>query len=1150
MRRTILACSSVLAFSLLPFAQSNYAVLGGTILDPQGHPFAGAALRLKSVSTETVREASSNNQGIFQIPSLLPGDYELTVEASGFAQITQNLRLEVGQQMTLTLSLKLASVKNVVEVAAVAPALHTTDAAVGEVVEPVSVRNLPLNGRMLIDLVLTVPGSHVSHGAQTGNMNPLYWRPGQRSAVSIGGSRPNGNFFLLDGTTNTDPTFNTQNLSPSPDAVEEFRVQTGSYSADMGGAGGGQINIVTHSGSNHFHGTVYEFLRNGAMDAHTFDAMGSNHLVQNNFGAAFGGPIAHNRTFFFANYEGSRHAMADTMIDTVPTEMETMGDFSMSGVNIYNPFSAHSNPNFDPSKPVSKSNPQIIRDQFPGNVIPMDMISPAAQQFLQQYVPQPMMDMSMGMSVMCGMAMMGAPTVVGAGTDCNNYTDVRNELHIADQGTVRIDHEISSGNSLTGRYSASAERGFMPADMISGLGTLLPGFGSFHDNFAQQGSLAWNRVLNASMVNSASIAVSRLAMHRLSENSDGNDIVSALGIQGVGFGGKGAYGAPFFNVQGYSPMGDNYIATPMKAWDTILEGRDLLSWQHGRHSLKFGASYRRFIWPMWGFFQNRGYYQFTNGFTTQTATNDGTGSGLASFLLGMPAVKQRQAGIPQMQLRQWYADAFAQDSLQLTHTTTVELGVRYEFMDPLVDISYTNSNLTFPDGVPTAFIGGQNGYPRGLKYPNTHNLAPRLGISQALPHLGVVFHSAFGIFFTPVDMNTWCNQRHNVPYVFPETQQFDNYTPPATLLAASTAQTSLNFGQPVLGQTTVSFTGMDPNAPSQYIEQWSFSVEKKLDNFTTLELGYLGSHGVHLQRAHLINNAPPGPGAIGPRRPYPRISFVPDTVLPDNVVYTAPATGCPNGAICFPVSTINLLENTAQSWYDAGYVNVRRRYAHGLTFLGNYTWAKNLSDAPDFRSPMFESAIPQNNNDLEAEKGPGCDLRHRFALSAVYEIPGVGHEGFLGAVTRNWEFSTLYQVQTGFPFTISVFGDTANSGTVLGENPIRANATGQEIFPSGTRTASAWFNTAAFVAPAAFTFGDVGRNSVYGPGMQTLDFALARSFSVSERLRFQFRGEFFNALNHTNLGTPDRFVNTPQFGTITETTTPGREIQLSARLSF
>ena len=1116
-------------FSLPSLSQSNYAVIGGSIVDPEMHPIAAAGVDVTSAATGAVRHAVTNALGLYEIPGLQPGNYELRVTAPGFGVSAQPLQLEVAQRLAIDIRLQVESRKEAVEVSSIPEAIHTADAAIGEVVEPTSVQNLPLNGRMLIDLVLTVPGAHISHGAQTGNMNPLYWRPGQRSAVSVGGSRPNGNYFLLDGTTNTDPTFNTQNLSPSPDAVQEFKVQTGSYSAEMGGAGGGQINIVTRGGTNQFHGTIYEFLRNGFMDATSFNSMGNNHMVQNNFGASLGGPIVHNRTFFFANYESYRHAMADVMIDTVPTPEEIGGDFTQSGVNIYDPANGR----------------QQFQYQGVLNKIDPTRIDPAVQKFLQAYVPKP--NVMPGMTMPCGSGNMGVPGVVGAGIDCNNYMDVRNELQVNNQGTVRIDQMFSNGDSLVARYSLSSETGFSPGEMPpSGVGSLLPGFGSFNDNFAQQGNVSWNKILSPTQVNTAAITVSRLAMHRYNEKAF-TDIIGQLPIQGVGFGGPGALGAPFFNVQGYSPMGDNYSATPMKAWDTIGETRDTFSWQEGRHSLKFGASYRQYIWPMWGFFQNRGYYQLTNGYTSDV--NHLGGSGLATFLLGLPAVKQRQAGIPQMQLRQWYAEGFAQDSFRLTRSTTIEAGLRYEFMNPLVDISYTNTNLTFNNGVPSIFIGGQNGYPRGLKYPNTHNVAPRLGLSQLFPR-GVVFHAAYGIFYTPVDMNTWCNQRHNVPYVFPETQQSDNFTPSPALFT-----NQLNFGQATLGQTVVGFTGLDPHAPSQYIQQWSGSIEKSLGSRTSLEIGYLGARGVHLQRAHLINNAPPGPGPIGPRRRFPTIAFVPNTALPSNITYVAPAAGCPNGAaLCTPVSTINLLEDTAQSWYDAGYINVRRRYARGLTFLGNYTWSKNLSNAPDFRSPMFEASIPQNNDNLAAEKGPACDVRHRFAVSAVYSIPGGDKLGWARRVTQHWQLSTVYQVQTGFPFTISVFGDTANSGTVLGDNPIRANFTGVPIFGSGTRTAAHWFNNSptnpSFVVPAAFTFGDVGRNSIYGPGLQTFDLALARDFAIAERMKFQFRGEFFNALNHTNLGTPDRFVNTPQFGTITEATTPGREVQLSARLSF
>jgi hypothetical protein len=672
----------------------------------------------------------------------------------------------------------------------------------------------------------------------------------------------------------------------------------------------------------------------------------------------------------------------------------------------------------------------------------------------------------------------------------------------------------------------------------------LPGFGVNFNNLSQQAVGSWNHIFASNRVNTVSLALSRLSMDRTSQNDGTNNIVGALGIQGIGFGGKNAWGSPWFAVQGYTGIGDTFAATPMHAWDTTIEVRDTYTWQRGRHGMKFGGEFHRYIWPMWGFFQNRGFYQYTTGYSTQFGFNDGSGSGLASMLLSLPAVKQRQAGIPQMDLRGWGTAAFAEDSWQVTPTTTFNLGLRYEYTSPLYDKDNTNTNLVFNNGVPSVFIGGELGYPRGLMYANKHNFAPRLGIAKNLPGVGLVFHAAYGIFFTPVDLNTWCNQRHNVPYVFPETQQADNFTPPAALFT-----TGMNFGTPVLGAgalppTTVSFTAFDSHAPAQYVQQWNGSVQKSFGQNTSLEVGYIGSRGFHLQRAHLINNTIPGPGPLGPRRPFKTLTFVPGTVL------TPSSTTAVVQSETFPVSTINLLEDTAQSWYDAGYVNLRRRYSHGLSFLANYTLAKNLTNAPDFRSPMDESSIPQDNRNLNAEKGPGCDVRHRFVLSSVYDIPAFRRAEWLRLVTQDWHLSTIYQIQSGMPFTISVFGDTANSGTVLGENPIRANVTGQPIFGPGTHTAAKWFNPAAFAGPPAFTYGNAGRNSVIGPRMQTLDLALARTFRLSERANFQFRAEAFNALNKVNLGTPNRFVNTPQFGTITMAMTPGREMQLSARLSF
>ena len=483
--RKILLLVFLLGAALPAAGQSNYAAVTGTVTDPQHLPVAAATVEFKSLSTGALRRVVTNATGIFEASALLPDDYDVTTSAAGFTTTTQPLHLEVGQNITLAVSLALNNQAQNVHVTAQMDVLRTTDASVGEVVEPKSIQELPLNGRMLLDLALTVPGTHMGFGAQQGNVNPLYWRPGQNSALVIGGGRPNANYYLLDGATNTDPTFNTQNLSLSPDAVKEFQVETSSYTADMGGAGGGQINIATRAGTNRFHGTVYEFIRNGAADATAFDSMGNNHLVQNNFGGSLGGPLTGKKTFFFVNYEGLRLSETDTQILTVPTAAEMNGDFSMSGANIYNPTA---NPNASPSSP---------RPQFAGNMIPAHCtnpnptlsnctvnpnspINPAAWAFLQLYEPQPNMMMS------------------GSGPDSNNYLDARNETHFTDQGTVRIDHIFPNGDLLFGRYSLGSENGFTPtSSMMNTTAQNLPGFGTNFDNLSQQAVVSWNHIFSS-----------------------------------------------------------------------------------------------------------------------------------------------------------------------------------------------------------------------------------------------------------------------------------------------------------------------------------------------------------------------------------------------------------------------------------------------------------------------------------------------------------------------------------------------------------------------------------------------------------------------------------------------------------------------------
>lgn len=1089
-------------------AQANAARMDGTVIDKQGLPLPGVKLVLMETRTGLLRGAETSSAGTYEFAGLLPGSYTLTTELKGFEARTTTFTLEVDQQLRFDFRLDLAKVSQAIEVQAVAPLLHRSDAALGEVVDYSMTNELPLNGRHFLELAMLVPAVHMSHGAQTGDTNPLYWRPGQDSAISVGGSRSNSNYYLLDGTANTDPSFNTYVISLSPDAIREFKVETLNYSAQYGGAGGGIINVVTTSGTNQFHGTVYEFVRNSIFDAREFTSPAElPHFSQNQFGGSVGGPLRRNRTFFFANYEGFRASEGQSGILSVPTLPERSGDFR-GGPPIYDPATAQPNPNFNPSLPVSPSNPQIIRQQFQNNVIPQ--INPVAYAVLSQFVV--------------------APNLPGK---TNNYSDTRIAHQTNDQVSGRVDHQLSASDTLFGRYSISLERGFTPEN--------LPGFGSFHDNRVQNVTLNYTHIFSPTLVSISSFGVERMALSRRGEKAYGQNLIAMLGIPGVGFGGPEAYGLPNFNIQGFNPIGDSILATPVKYWNTLFQWGEVVDWQRGHHALKLGGDARRFRWPMLGFFQNRGYFQFSRGFTTRTATNDGTGDALASFLLGLPVVAQRQAGIPSMDMRQTYVDGFLQDDWRMRPNLTLNLGVRYEVQTALYDTRKILSNLDFVDGQLMAYVGGQAGYPRGLAFMNGKDFAPRVGLSYAPFGERTVLRAAYGIFYAPIDMNTWCNQVHNVPLVFPETLQSDNFVPSIT---------QLGFQPPVLGKTLVSFVTLDPHAPSGYVQQWNLNVQRQLSTSTMLEVGYVGARGNHLQRAHLINNARPGPGRLGPRRPYKHIAFVPGTQIPAGVAVVSTT---------FPVSGINRLEDSASSSYNAGYLLLKRKLSKGLSLVSSYTYSKNLSDAPDFRGPMFESAIPQDNYNLRNEWGLSCDVRHRLVASLLYRLPITANTTFGGravpaltSVIGNWQVATIFQMQSGFPYSISVFGDTANAGTLLGENPVRADVVPgvNPNLPSREGSAARWFNTNAFVTPSAFQFGDVGRNTMIGPSLQVVDATLYRNFQATERLQLQFRSEFFNALNRTNFGTPNRFVNTPQFGTITDAMTPGREIQFALKLIF
>lgn len=1103
-----------LMWPLSTWAQGNTATLAGAVVDIQHLPIPAAHVTLQDSGRGWERTVETRNDGQYEFSGLLPGGYSLTVSFPGFMFTAQNVSLEVNQRLRLDVVGSPSTIAEVATVSAEMPLLQSTTAGIGQVIEERQVQELPLNGRQFLELSLLVPGVHTSHGAQAGNTTALYWRPGQNSAVSVTGGRPAANAYLLDGTTNTDPSFNTYIISLPPDAIKEFKIETGTYTAELGGAGTGQINVITRSGSSSLRGTLYDHLRNSVFDARPFNNPDElPHFARNQFGGTLSGRVPGSRhTFFFSSYEGLRSTQGQSMMMTVPIPQWRTGDFSGTAP-VYDPATVRPNPAFDATRPVTPANPQFIRDQFPGNQIPLDRIDQTALRVLKEFVVLPNMD-----------------------GQVNNYLDTRAERLTGDLVTARVDHAWSGGATLFGRYSVSQEDGYTPEN--------LPGFGAFHDNRVENVTVTWIKPLSSRWLTEARFGATRMQLHRLGEKANGDDLISLLGIRGVGFGGADAYGLPQFNVQGFQPFGDSLLCTPCKYDNIQFQAGDRMVFVAGSHSISFGGNVRRFRWDMLGFFQNRGYFQFTPALTSASGLNDGTGQALASFLLGMPALAQRQAGLPSMNMRQTGVDGFLQDEWRVRRDLTLNVGLRYEFQTSLHDVRKILTNLAWgADGQPQAFVGGQQGYPRGLVYADKNNFAPRLGVSYNPRGGRWVMRGGYGVFYEYPEMNLWCNQVHNVPLVFPEIVQSGAIVP---------SMQGFSFDPPVLGKTLVAFTAIDPYGRTPLIQQSSANIQRQLGDSLVVEAGYIGAWGSNLDRSRLVNNAAPSPLPLRPRRPVQTISFVPGTILPDPM---------PIASMTFPVGPINQLENTGRSSYNAEYVVARQRLAKGLTFLANYTYSHSYSDSPSFRSPAMEPEVPQDSFNVAAEWGPaGCDIRHRFVASVIYQLPYQASATLASSSWKKtarvlfggWQIAGIVQAQSGFPFTISVFGDTANAGALLNVHPVRANAVPgvSPYLPASERTAERWFNTDAFVTPPAFTFGNAGRNSVYGPGLQKVDVALQRTFPISRGASFEFRIEFFNVFNTTNYGTPERFVNTPQFGSVTMAATSARQIQLVGRIRF
>lgn len=1085
----ILFCCSLL------FGQTETTSLTGLVLDPSGAAISGAELTLVSKATAIERRAQTDNTGRYQLNLLLPGLYELRIKANGFKLFADKaVRLQVAQPAVLNATLQIGAVTEAVEVEGSVSLLNTESAASGAVIGEEKIVALPLNGRQFIQLALLVPGANT--GGRNVQQNNV--RLNQTGGFSSSGGRTNNNLFTLDGTTNTDPDYNALSYVPIVDSLVEFQVQSAQYGAQYGRASGSQVNVVSKSGSNELHGSAWEFLRNQALDSRPFNSVTSRlpKNQRNQFGGTAGGAIRKNKLFFFGAYERLTLRQAGVGLTTVlvPTELERRGDFSRSAGTFFDPDTLSNG----------------ARTAFPGNVIPANRLNPLTLAAIQA-MPLP-----------------------NSGTSgyVNSNGIIRQDGH---NGSGRIDYNLSPTNLVFGRYSVADEQSFTP-DVVPGrerLGSVRP----------QNASLGWNRVLGARGVNELRIGFNRLNF------TDGlpEPLFDVGGTRRT---------LPRFRPIGYAVMGGAGAFTGTTGGGTVqvrnnsYQIYDNFTWIAGRHTLRAGGEMMRLDYNRSEAAAPIGDFQFSQGYTSRTASNDNTGNVIATMMLGLPNQGNRQIVPTRLDARQQSGSLYLQDDWKLNAKLTLNFGLRYEIAEPLYDrrgqmASIDFSKVPWPTQIfaegrtnffrPTLFTCGEGGYPRGCAYLDRNNFAPRFGLAwSGLPK--TVIRMGAGIFYANTDFNgllqlarglpTNISQNLNAASNFvPSFRGFDIFGPSATVGTVALSQASLDLRQ-----------------RTSYSPQVSVSVQREIARDTILDVGYLGTFGIKLQQNVQPNNAMPGAGAVDPRRPYAGVVFDAGMRFPFYITTTGNSV---------PVTQVNMYAHSAQSNYHALLVRFEKRYSRGYSWLSSYTWSKAISNAPQFRNAGgangSENSPPQNSYNLAAERGlASFDLRHRWVNTVVYDLPGRGW--LLGG----WQWSSIVQLQTGFPFTVNLSGDTAGIGGGTGGILIRPNAVpGQSSrLEPEARSTGRFFNTSAFALTPSFQFGNVGRNTVEGPGMFNIDTTLARNFVIRERFRLQFRAEFFNLFNTPNHSIVGRLINVPaQFGVVLNQLDP-RQIQFGLKLAF
>ncbi len=1049
-------------------AQVETARIIGTVKDPTGGLIPAATITITNVNTNISTTAVSHGDGSYESVPLRIGSYRVSAESAGFKRVVRDgIVLQIQQTAVIDFLLEIGLVTQDVLVTGSAPLLTVNEAAQGQVIDNQKVVDLPLNGRDYLQLAL------LSAGANEG-------APGGRTGGFSGsGMRSTQNNYLLDGVDNNNVQIAYQGrqgeaVKPNVDAIQEFKVMTNSFSAEYGRATGAIINVSLKSGTNQIHGSVFEFVRNEKLDAKNFFDLPNEPRApfkRNQYGFSLGGPVIRNKTFFFADYEASRIHESRTVNNTIPTSLMVGGDFSEL---------LPSNKIYDPSTYVASTG---NRDPFPGNIIPKSRFDPIGAKLAGFYPATNKPGLTQNF-------LYNPPNV----TDRDHYD-------------IKIDHTISSMDSIYGRYSYQQD--------LEPKSPALPGpaWGAGQDasDFTHTGRnmmIGWNHIFTPSLILSAKASWNRLLTDR--EPPDDRVYNRELGLKGVN---TTIPGMAQMTMTGYTNLGIG-STTPNLADSQNRQLIADLTWMKGKHTAKAGINFSWLQAYLYNPQDAPGVFAFDGSFSRNTKTLR-EGNAVADLLLGNPFQAQTST-FAYMNQRFPFYDFYAQDEWRITDRLTLNAGVRYELHLPWVETRNLWANFDIDtDPAHPALVPAKNGSrdDRATIRTDANDFGPRFGFAyKVMPK--TVIRSGYGIYYAQYEGFGGAQFLEvNPPFTYKAlistnrinpTLQLSTGLPPDTVTPKNAAN--------------IATSSYDRNLRHGYAQQWSFSIQHELPGSILMEMGYYANVAHKLMRRTEGNWALPGAGAVNNRRRY-RTILVPQ-----------------DGVVIGPLANMFRQQADSNSNFQSLQVKVEKRLSKGLSVLSSYIWSKTISDGRgESGAGGVSNSLPQDPLNLRAERSLADEHRpQRFVASTVYQLPIGRGRAYLAntprvvnAILGGWSMAAIVTLESGRLASLSVRGNPSNTG-----GPDRPNVVHGWQIDKSVRSLDQWFDTTAFVANAPFTFGNAGRNLISGPGVVNLDGALYKEFRIVERVRAQFRAESFNVTNTPPFGIPNVQVGDPTFGQI------------------